>query len=455
MPLGHRLAASRLISRFPISQGRALLPKIIETARRLNADPHASHRISSIFLFGSVLTGEDDADAGDIDLVVDTRRRKIAKELMGALIEAEERAMPGHMGFRDRLHRQHNELCRAIKKVSNKISLHGFGDVEVFSAAYRELYRYDVDTEAETSVDAEVKRGQPDTRRSGEEERQHVVPPPLVPRAWPVAPNTPVVLEPMDEKRFPLAQHLWMKGVDLADIAKRLELSERTTDAYLASRNGAKLVVPPPFDIGLDWMVDQVLDQASPYGVIVELTKRHRVDVTIRCEIVDVSSFDRLASIRKFAASDTSISGRCDLLPLLEPVAETAWAWWDKVRDRFVGLSFHTLVVRLPSYRRAGPKGRRRPDLRPLLAPLNDLLDHLSPRHLGMRRRDERIEFRREMGSDRLYHCIGDEENPGSSETRLTQRSEPQAWRRIKAALQPQTESVHALGDFTLGVDGR
>ncbi|RYY18164.1 MAG: nucleotidyltransferase domain-containing protein [Alphaproteobacteria bacterium] len=176
MPLGHRLAASRLIRRFPVSQGRALLPKIVETARRLNADPHASHRICGIILFGSVLTGEDDGDAGDIDLVVDTGRRRLPSDTIKALIAAEERAMPEHLGFHARLYRQHADLCRAIKKVSNKISLHGFGDVRAFSAVYRELYRYDVDIESETAVDAEMKLAQPDMDRPREEVR-HVVPP--------------------------------------------------------------------------------------------------------------------------------------------------------------------------------------------------------------------------------------------------------------------------------------
>ncbi|RYY18165.1 MAG: hypothetical protein EON55_00200 [Alphaproteobacteria bacterium] len=259
----------------------------------------------------------------------------------------------------------------------------------------------------------------------------------------------------MDAKPFLLAQHLWMKGVDPAGIATRLGLPVRMIIAYLAGRDDTRIFDPPQFDARLEWMVDQAFARASPYGVVIEVDKRHRGDVTIRCEIVDERSFERLACIRRFAASDAWISGRCDLVSLLEPVAETAWAWWDRVRERLVGLDFHTLAVRLPSYPRAEAMGRRRPDLRPLATLLNDLLDRISPRRSGTGRRDERIELRREMGQDRLYHCCREADRAGSSETRLTQRDQPEAWRRIKAVLVSQGADIRALGDFTVGIKGR
>ncbi|RYD28450.1 MAG: hypothetical protein EOP89_02455 [Lysobacteraceae bacterium] len=63
--------------------------------------------------------------------------------------------------------------------------------------------------------------------------------------------------------------------------------------------------------------------------------------------------------------------------------------------------------------------------------------------------------MRREMGQDRLHHCCGEADSAGSSETKLTQRDQPGAWRRIKAVLVSQAVEFRALGDFTVGVEGR
>ena len=168
-PLEHRLAASRLIRRFPIRQGRALLPKIVDAARTLNANPDASHRITEILLFGSILTGGEDGDAGDIDLVVHVSRRRLLKMELDALIEAEESRMPQHLDFHRRLSRQADDLQRAIKKISNKISLHGFSDVEAYSAPHRQIYRYDIETETEAAPDPNIRvvnsRHPPDPER--------------------------------------------------------------------------------------------------------------------------------------------------------------------------------------------------------------------------------------------------------------------------------------------------
>src|SRR3990167_6431446 len=90
----HRLGATRLIKRFPIIEGRRIARKIVEEARLINSDPSSSCRITEVILFGSVLTGDENGDAGDIDLVVETGRRSLGKEEMRRITDAEEAAMP-------------------------------------------------------------------------------------------------------------------------------------------------------------------------------------------------------------------------------------------------------------------------------------------------------------------------------------------------------------------------
>jgi predicted nucleotidyltransferase len=274
MPLGHRLAASRLIRRFPIEQGRALLPKIVEAARNLNANPEASHRIGEIFLFGSILTGEDDGDAGDIDLVVHVHRRRLPDDRLNALIAAEEQKMPRHLDFYHRLNRQAEDLQRAIKKVSSKISLHGFSDVETYGAPHRQLYRYDVETEAEAPADHKIRVATSQARPDPETE--HRLPPPRDQRAWPVAPNAPVILRPMDAAPLRLAQHLWMKGLGARQVARRLNLPEQAVAGYLASRAHARHDVPPRFDVSLDWMIDHACKPPSDHAVVITIANATR-----------------------------------------------------------------------------------------------------------------------------------------------------------------------------------
>jgi len=451
--LGHRLAASRLIRRFPISQRRALLPKIVEAACTLNANPSASHRIAEIILFGSILTGQDHEDAGDVDLVVHVVRRKLPEKALNAQIETEERAMPQSLDFFQRLNRQENDLKRAIKKVSNKISLHGFSDVEIFSAPHRQLYRYDVETETEMVPDPEVRVVHRKERPALDEGQ--IIPPKLDVRAWPVAPNAPVVLEPMDAAPLRLAQHLWMKGVNASEIAKRLNLSVQIVAAYLASRQDARHHEQPKFDLNLDWMIDQSLERIQNYAVTVRIVKRHEADVTIECNALDIDTFEELADIRIFGSSDTWISGRCDLQPMLEPVAQAAAAWWEKMRDQFLGLDLRFLALRTSGYGRADAFGSRRPDFRPLVAPMRELLEQLLPKPLGREAWEHSLEFIREMGRDQLFHRIGNPRRAGSVSTLITRRNHPATWRQIKAVIEPQAGLIQAIGDFALVVEAR
>src|SRR5690242_19291650 len=86
---GNRLAATRLIKRFPVREGRAIVERVAAEARLINADQESSCRIAEILLFGSVLTGADDDDAGDIDLVVKVARRQLPETELKRLQQAE------------------------------------------------------------------------------------------------------------------------------------------------------------------------------------------------------------------------------------------------------------------------------------------------------------------------------------------------------------------------------
>ncbi len=86
--LAERLQATRLIKRFPISVGRKIVEDVVAEARRLNQEPQRSRRIQAIYLFGSVLTGDEQGLAGDIDLVVEVARRHLPKADLEALEQA-------------------------------------------------------------------------------------------------------------------------------------------------------------------------------------------------------------------------------------------------------------------------------------------------------------------------------------------------------------------------------
>jgi len=256
----------------------------------------------------------------------------------------------------------------------------------------------------------------------------------------------------MDVVPLHLAQHLWVKGLDSYDIAMRLGLPIQSVTGYLASRNEARPSERPKFDVSLDWMINQAFAAVRGLATTVEIVKRHESEVMIECRALDDETFDELADIRIFGRSDTWISGRCDLQPMLEPVAQAASTWWDKMRDQFVGLDVRLFVLRTPAYSRAEALGSRRPDFRPLVAPMRELLERRLPKPLGREAWNHSLELLRDRGHDQLLHWIGIPRRAGSASTVITRRNESTAWRQIKAVLEPQADLVRVLGDFSLSV---
>jgi hypothetical protein len=112
----------------------------IEAARAINQDHESSRRIVALKLFGSVLTGPDDGDAGDIDLVVQIDRRGLPEKDLRQ-VEAVESARAPEGVFARYFHHR-TEIRRAIKKVSHRISIHDQSDLDALECPNRTIYRF-------------------------------------------------------------------------------------------------------------------------------------------------------------------------------------------------------------------------------------------------------------------------------------------------------------------------
>jgi len=143
---GFRLAAMRMIKRFPVSEGREIVKQVIETAQRMNSEPWNSQRVTKITLLGSVLTGKDTDDAGDVDLdVITCARKDIPIEELHKLVEVEKK------GRANLYHREDVLLVRRIKKVSRRIHVVG-GDIKP-EWPKRAVYQFDSMTGKEIPTD--------------------------------------------------------------------------------------------------------------------------------------------------------------------------------------------------------------------------------------------------------------------------------------------------------------
>jgi len=146
-PQGLRLTATRLMKRFPIEEGRQVVEQVIEKARAINAIPDISHRITEIILFGSVLTGIEGEDVGDVDLVVAIAPRQLPKQEMARIKALEDDATPRGLNFLVRLGWSRCELMRQLKGVSSRISFHSDSDLSATGAPFATVFRYDIKSE--------------------------------------------------------------------------------------------------------------------------------------------------------------------------------------------------------------------------------------------------------------------------------------------------------------------
>jgi predicted nucleotidyltransferase len=71
-PAGQTIAEAKVTPRAPLAKAQAVLKNFLERAQRLARDPDAVSHVEEIWLFGSVLRGEE--TVGDIDLALSTAR---------------------------------------------------------------------------------------------------------------------------------------------------------------------------------------------------------------------------------------------------------------------------------------------------------------------------------------------------------------------------------------------
>jgi hypothetical protein len=76
-PGANRLLATRLPGRFPLPDGRGAAAAAVGEARAINTDLSCSSCVTAVFLFGSVMAGDE---AGGVDLAVKVGRRALPPE---------------------------------------------------------------------------------------------------------------------------------------------------------------------------------------------------------------------------------------------------------------------------------------------------------------------------------------------------------------------------------------
>lgn len=376
----HRLCATPLIKRFPISEGRRIAAQVVEEARRINRDPACSRRVTAITLFGSVLTGREEDDAGDIDLVVDIRQRNLAEEESQIIKLAEAAAMPASLDFTQRLYRVENQIRRRLKKVSSKISLHERHDLDVTGAPHCLLYSYDIEREREIPV--VTKFNQPAKAAEQAESRREIVAAacqisPLR-TEWPIAPNPKVRVECLALAQLLKTQHMWVNNAPLSVIARSTRIPEESVLAYLASRRTMQRSAAS-FRASPGAMIGATIAPHNKYSIAARVEKGPVGDICVTTTIHDCENFVELARISHLALANPWFDGRCDLWPHFEPAAAAAWAWYQKMRPSLKGLGADFCILRNADTIDDAPSENRPIDFQPLKQPMLDLLKSLLP----------------------------------------------------------------------------
>lgn len=150
-PKGLRLRSTKLMRRFPIELGRRIVADVVTEARRANAEPERSTRVTEIFLYGSVLHGKAGDLVGDVDLHVRWAIRSLRASDLERLQEAERNS-----GTRPRLIWEIHSwgsilLLKRLRRISRRLSLSDWAPED---AVNRLVYALDVESERERPVEA-------------------------------------------------------------------------------------------------------------------------------------------------------------------------------------------------------------------------------------------------------------------------------------------------------------
>lgn len=433
---GQRLIATKLNKRFPIAEGRKIVGEVIAKARSINSDPDMSHRITEIRLFGSVLTGAPDDDAGDIDLVVSIERRTLPPEEMMRIEAHEDGAAPQFLSFLDRADWAERETRRKIKAVSRRISLHPNSDLRAIGAPFKTVYRLDVETDREVPFDEAISAYVPDPEEDAQAPvpRSHADPSQSTAYrfTWPDIPTPLGVLGHTDGEWLHQAQHMWVRGAPISTIARAFKAKPRATQAYLAHRKH-RTFPTIVFDTSFRATVAQALPQQRTFSTQVTLDILAGGNCWCDVRILDPETFDKLARVRQSSRRGTTADGRCDLLPLAEALADAGLLWMEHMRRRTKALSLKATTFFDPDSALDLRSKQKPTDFRtlsiPMLELLADLLPVPRPRYSAL---DKRLEI--EFG-DRLRIDLVEENRswPPNHSQRVVRKQAGKVWDLAKA----------------------
>lgn len=436
--IGRRLVATRLIKRFPIKEGVALLPSIIAKAQALNAEPRSSRRIKSIWLFGSVLTGKPEDFAGDIDLVVNISRRPLPEPEIEALEAVEMSRAPqrAQMGwFRDF---RETELLRQIKKVSHRISIHSSSDVEIFGLPYREIYRFHLETDRAGTPKGDGVGEGIDRDNTAQKKAQAAPPIPIPP--WPQAPNEAVSMrDPVDLEGLLVAQHLYVRGCDAKSISARARLSENGVRAYLSRLSDpSHLEQADPVA-----QLDTLLKRTDPnMGIYLEAGAGRDGKQRVTVSLLAPDTLKLRSKCNRFAKNDAYFWGDPTQFDYLKVLTEAAWAYVERVFGSAVGIE------------RSVTKFRSGRDPQPLHVPPPQDLSHIRRLLIELAQRirascsdwDESDSVKIDFAAHRpITHVHGSRYDGDYRQTNVRKGEAPELWEAIRA-LRNADDGLFAAG---------
>lgn len=452
---GLRLCATRLIARFPIREGRKIVQRVVERARAINNDPARSRRISKIHLFGSVLTGNDDDDAGDIDLVVHVERRPLPKSELAALEEAESSTWPRSLRFEESFGRARHDILREIKKLSSKISLHADHDLSATGAPHRIIYSFDVETEREQQADGVIlvrqrsteedvpRRREPDKTAPSRDYRQSF--------DRPIAPNMAGEATHLERKNLLHAQVAWFGGASLAEISSYARMPVDAVQTYLAACPREPSILRFNHDLYNAVEGSMIADHTNPLYVEIDVPPDRGPSVRVRA--LDRESYDRVASVFASSLRDMTFNGRADMFPAIDRAAQAALAWCNRLRTRRAGVGLEASFVAHREREVASASMRLVPDLRPLAQPMLAVLSAKLPPS-----EDEGSAWGIRVSVElagRQAIWFGRPISPFERGLRIRQAEVPHLARAIKALIAAHPSMTDHRIAWTIYVDGR
>lgn len=333
---GQRLTATRLLKRFPAETGLALAQRVVAKTRLMNSDPTRSARITEILLFGSLIHAAPSELVGDVDLIVQTAWRKLPRATLKQLQEAECSSAPATLSFIDRLTWPHLQTLRALKRISNRISIHRIEDLEWTNAPHRILYKFDLDSEAEQQPDRKIRTLDPAPRIVGQEPAaatpQSTSTAPPIRDHRPPMPALPTELRYITKPQLAEAQHKWFRYADIEEIAAALGKDPNGIQAYLAS---PPVPVParPTFDPSLSITLRQFLPSPLPCVIRVEVQKSSAKPLNSHTAITFQAETTEIQIARAFQSNgqQPSFIGDPRHFSLADQLIKSAGDWHDRI----------------------------------------------------------------------------------------------------------------------------